>query len=274
MNKKIKKLLNNIEKKHGKGSIMVMNEKNIKKNIDVYKTGHKMSKSKGNTINPFTLIKKFGIDPIRWYLINNSRPSKNIKFDQNSIISIQNKFFNTLYNIHMFLYNYSKIDKIKYKKVLSFKKQIILKDIDNWIISRLNNLLIRVNKYYKMFYFTHITRVINNFLVNDLSNWYIRLSRSRFWQNKYNNNKASAYYTLYISLYSVLKITHPIIPFVSEYIYKRLYNNKNSILLEKYCMGNKKKINKNIEFHMHHIRKYVKIILYLRKKKILKLDSH
>ncbi|MDH3004585.1 MAG: isoleucine--tRNA ligase, partial [Candidatus Shikimatogenerans sp. JK-2022] len=232
------------------------------------KNGKKMSKSKGNTLNPFNILKQFGPDSLRWYIIHKNNSSENIKFNIEDIKKIQKKFFNTFYNVYLFLYNYSQIDNIKYKKIKKINR--IKNNIDIWILSKLNNLLYNTYNNYKKLNFTSISRNITKFVINDLSNWYIRLTRRRFWKEKLDYNKISAYYTLYICIKQIIKISYPIAPFFMEYINIKLFNDK-SLILKKYPKCKYKYINKDIEEKMLLIREYTRIILFLRKKKNIKV---
>ncbi|YCJ94262.1 MAG: isoleucine--tRNA ligase [Candidatus Karelsulcia muelleri] len=236
--------------------------------------GKKMSKSRGNTINPFKIINKYGPDTIRWYLISNSSPWENIKFNIKIIEKIKQKLFGTLYNVYYFFYIYAKIDnfKLKEKKILLKKRPFI----DKWILSELNSLIKKTDYYYHNYEPTKVVRKIENFVIENLSNWYLRLSRKRFWKENYTTNKISAYQTLYICLSTIYKISSPIAPFVMENFYKNLnfYLKKKSfesVHLSDFPQYNIKAINKNLELKMRLAKKITSMIFSLRKKEKLKV---
>ncbi|WP_185864915.1 isoleucine--tRNA ligase [Blattabacterium cuenoti] len=237
------------------------------------KNGHKMSKSKGNTIDPIYLIDNYGPDAIRWYIIYNSEPWENIKFDVDGIHNIIKKFFGTFYNIYSFFVQYANIDNFLYKEVDDKK---FYTKLDFWILSKLNNVILKTDEYYKNYNSTKVARLITNFLLTQLSNWYIRLCRKRFWKEKYTNSKISAYQILYTCLITITKIVSPIIPFFSE----RIYLNLNSITkkekfksvhLSNFPICNRNLIDLNLEFTMSLVQKIVAMVFSIRKKNNIKI---
>ncbi|WP_185872099.1 isoleucine--tRNA ligase [Blattabacterium cuenoti] len=236
------------------------------------KNGHKMSKSKGNTINPFHLINDYSSDAIRWYIIFNSDPWDNIKFNIEGITNVINKFFGTLYNIYSFFVLYANIDGFIYKE----KECYNYTKLDFWIISELNTLIKKTDNYYSNYNPTKVTRLISSFVLDKLSNWYIRLCRRRFWKEKYTENKISAYQILYKCLIVLAKLTSPIIPFFSDKLYLDLNSITNqepykSVHLTKFPNYDIKFINKELENSMFLIQKIITMIFSIRKKNGIKI---
>ncbi|MDB5087726.1 MAG: isoleucine-tRNA ligase [Mucilaginibacter sp.] len=187
------------------------------------KNGNKMSKRLGNGVDPFETIEKFGADAPRWYMISNAAPWDNLKFNSEGIDEVRRKFFGTLYNTYTFFVMYANIDKFTYSEA-----EIALKnrpEIDQWIISLLNTLSKEVDAFYADFEPTKAARAIQDFVDAHLSNWYVRLSRRRFWRSDNSDDKLSAYQTLYTCLTTIAKLMSPIAPFFAE----RLYTDLNSI---------------------------------------------
>ncbi|MFH1194628.1 MAG: isoleucine--tRNA ligase, partial [bacterium] len=184
------------------------------------KNGLKMSKTKGNTVDPFKLFEKYGADSTRWYLVVNSPPWRPTLFDEDGIIEVQRKFFGTLLNTYSFFALYANIDNF------SFEEELIPYDerpeIDRWIISKLNSLVKEYEEYLDNYDVTKAARAVSNFTIDQLSNWYVRRSRRRFWKSEINKNKLSAYQTLYECLATVLKLTSPYAPFIAEELYQNL----------------------------------------------------
>ncbi|XBT18671.1 MAG: isoleucine--tRNA ligase [Candidatus Shikimatogenerans sp. Tcar] len=227
------------------------------------KYGKKMSKSKNNTIDPNYLINKYNIDLIRFYFIYNNKPWINFLFNENDIFKLKNLFFNTIINVYNFFNIYINIDKIK----INYINNKYLNFIDKWILSKLNNLINKINKYYKKFNYYKVSKKLYNFLNKNLSNWYIRISRNKFWENKNNIYKNNIYNILYLNIKIFLKLLYPITPYISLYILKLLSYNK------KILFPNFKKIyiNNNIEKIMYIIRKICSIIFFIRKKNNLRV---
>ena len=184
------------------------------------KQGLKMSKSKGNTVDPFMLFDKYGADTTRWYLITNSPPWRPTLFDEEGMIEVQRKFFGTLINTYSFFALYANIDSFDFKEpAIAYSER---PEIDRWIISRLNTLVKEYRELMDAYDVTKAARAVSNFTIDHLSNWYVRRCRRRFWKSEMNENKVSAYQTLYECLSTVVKLTAPFAPFISEEIYQNL----------------------------------------------------
>lgn len=192
------------------------------------KNGNKMSKSKGNVVNPFETINKFGPDLVRWYMIENAPPWDNLKFDLDGITEVQRRFFGTLINTYSFFALYANIDGYV-KDELNTSVQKDLTHLDRWIISKLQTLIVEVTKAYEEYEPTRAARAIQEFVNDHLSNWYVRLNRKRFWQPSQRGelfgDKKAAYDTLYECLMVTAQLMSPVAPFVSEWLYKNLTDN-------------------------------------------------
>src|SRR5690606_12844466 len=187
------------------------------------KNGNKMSKRLGNAVDPFTTIEKYSADATRWYMISNASPWDNLKFNEAGLDEVRRKCFGTLYNTYAFFVLYANIDKFTYSE-----EEIVFEErpeIDQWIISLLNSLCQEVDQYYTDFEPTKAARSIQTFVDENLSNWYVRLSRRRFWKGDYTADKISAYQTLYTCLTTIAKLISPISPFFSD----RLFQDLNDV---------------------------------------------
>ncbi|WP_028295532.1 isoleucine--tRNA ligase [Olivibacter sitiensis] len=181
------------------------------------KNGNKMSKRLGNAVDPFKTIEQYGADATRWYMISNASPWDNLKFNEEGLDEVRRKFFGTLYNTYAFFALYANIDKFSYSE-----EEIAIgerPEIDRWVISLLNSLTKQVDEYYADFEPTKAARAIQNFVDEHLSNWYVRLSRRRFWKGEYSQDKVSAYQTLYTCLNTIAKLMSPISPFFSDRLF-------------------------------------------------------
>jgi isoleucyl-tRNA synthetase len=186
------------------------------------KTGRKMSKSIGNTVDPFMLFDKYGADATRWYLVTNSPPWRPTLFDEDGLIEVQRKFFGTLVNTYSFFALYANIDGFNFKdNLIPYAER---PEIDRWIISQLNALVEEYRELMDNYEVTKAARAVSNFTIDQLSNWYVRRSRRRFWKSEMNKEKLSAYQTLYECLTTVSKLTSPFAPFISDAIYLDLNN--------------------------------------------------
>ena len=233
------------------------------------KNGNKMSKRLGNGVDPFEVIQKYGADAARWYMISNASPWDNLKFNIDGIDEVRRKFFGTLYNTYSFFSLYANIDKFNYSAA-----EINITDrpeIDQWIISLLNTLSKEVDGFYADFEPTKAARAIQDFVDAHLSNWYVRLSRRRFWKSDNSDDKLSAYQTLYTCLVTITKLMSPIAPFFSDNLYNDLNKvtqkeNFESVHLADFPVYNSTLVNKALEQRMQMAQDISSLVLSLRKK--------
>jgi len=188
------------------------------------KTGNKMSKRKGNVVNPFEALSEYGPDLVRWYMIENAPPWDNLKFDFDGIVEVQRRFFGTLQNTYSFFALYANIDAFVKNELNNVPKNQ-LSILDRWIISKLQSLIIEVKKAFEEYDPTRAARAIQEFVNDQLSNWYVRLNRKRFWKGELSEDKRAAYETLYECLLTTAQLMSPIAPFYSEWLYKNLTDN-------------------------------------------------
>ncbi|GAC1555500.1 MAG: isoleucine--tRNA ligase [Mucilaginibacter sp.] len=232
------------------------------------KNGNKMSKRLGNAVDPFETIERFSADAARWYMISNAAPWDNLKFNEEGIDEVRRKFFATLYNTYTFFVMYANIDKFKYSEA-----EIALKDrpeIDQWIISLLNTLSKEVDGYYNDFEPTKAARAVQDFVDAHLSNWYVRLSRRRFWKSEDSADKLSAYQTLYTCLVTIAKLMSPIAPFFADRLYTDLNKvthkeNYESVHLAYFPEYHTDLVNKKLEERMLVAQNISSLVLKLRK---------
>ena len=238
------------------------------------KNGQKMSKRIGNSIDPFKTLEKYGPDPTRWYMINNSNPWDNLKFNSDGIAEINRKYFGTLFNIYSFFSLYSNIDGFKFKeKSIPLNKR---HELDQWILSELHKLIKEVDHSYNNYEPTKASRLITTYVQELLSNWYVRLSRRRFWKGEYNLDKISAFQTLFECLITILKISSPISPFFSERLYINLcentkYEKFESVHLSNFPTYKETYRNSNLEICMNKARIISSLVLSIRKKEKIKV---
>ena len=238
------------------------------------KSGNKMSKRLGNAVDPFKEIEKFGSDPVRWYMITNSSPWDNLKFDEEGVDEVRRKFFGTLYNTYSFFALYANVDGFDYSQdevPVSERPEI-----DRWILSELNSLVKTVDANYGDYEPTKAGRLISDFVSDNLSNWYVRLSRKRFWGGGLTKDKLAAYQTLYICLETVSKLMAPISPFYSDELYGDLNSitgleNHDSVHLAEFPTANEMLINKELEERMETAQKITSMALALRRKVNIKV---
>ncbi|MGO3182849.1 MAG: isoleucine--tRNA ligase [Aequorivita sp.] len=238
------------------------------------KNGQKMSKRLGNAVDPFETLDVYGPDATRWYMISNANPWDNLKFDQDGISEIRNKFFGTLYNTYSFFSLYANLDKFEYiEEDLPLEKR---PEIDRWVLSELHTLIQKVDDYYADYEPTKATRAISEFVQENLSNWYVRLSRRRYWKGSYNDDKISAYQTLYTCLETVAKLSAPIAPFFMDRLYKDLVagtikEGMKSVHLTDFPKAGSSFIDKKLEHKMQKAQTISSLVLSLRQKEKIKV---
>jgi len=233
------------------------------------KTGNKMSKRLGNAVDPFETINKHGADATRWYMISNAQPWDNLKFDEEGILEVRRKFFGTLFNAYSFYALYANIDNFNYD---INSCPVHLRDkTDKWIVSEINTLIRDVGRHYEDYEPTKAARAIQDFVVNKLSNWYIRLNRRRFWKGVFNEDKKNAYSTLFECLNAVALISSPIAPFYMDNLFQDLNKNLSSVHLAKFPDYNEKLIDSVLEAEMQLAQNLSSAILSLRKKEKIRV---
>ena len=237
------------------------------------KNGNKMSKRLGNAVDPFSTIEKYGSDPLRWYMITNASPWDNLKFDLDGIEEVRRKFFGTLYNTYSFFALYANVDGFNYKeKDIPVEKR---PEIDRWILSLLNTLVKEVDEHYNSYEPTRAGRAISDFVNDNLSNWYVRLNRKRFWGGEMNEDKLSAYQTLYTCLETVALLMAPIAPFFSDRLFTDLTTATGradkSVHLCNFPTLHEEIIDKELEERMHIAQDITSMVLALRRKVNIKV---
>ena len=238
------------------------------------KNGQKMSKRLGNAVDPFTTLAEYGPDATRWYMISNANPWDNLKFDIEGVAEVRRKFFGTLYNTYSFFSLYANIDGFKYAEA-----EIPLNErpeIDRWILSELHTLIKVVDEAYADYEPTKAARAISDFVQENLSNWYVRLCRRRFWKGEYEKDKIAAYQTLYTCLITVAKLSAPIAPFFMDKLYRDLVNTTNSeeftsVHLAKFPVSVENFVDKSLESKMMKAQTVSSLVLSLRKKEMIKV---
>jgi isoleucyl-tRNA synthetase len=233
------------------------------------KNGNKMSKRLGNVVDPFDTIARYGADATRWYLITNASPWDNLKFDLEGIKEVQRKFFGTIYNTYQFFVLYANVDGFCYAEAdIPFEKR---PELDRWILSSLQSLIKEVNQHMDDYEPTLAGRAIDEFVDELLSNWYVRLSRRRFWKGDYESDKISAYQTLYTCLSTIVKLAAPISPFFTDSLFRNLNavtgkENVQSVHHADFPTANEQWIDLELEERMSMAREYSSLVLSIRKK--------
>ena len=238
------------------------------------KNGHKMSKRLGNATDPFTTLATYGADATRWYMIANANPWDNLKFDLDGIEEVKRKFFGTLYNTYSFFTLYTNIDGFSYEEAdIPLEKR---PEIDRWILSELHTLIHKVDAFYAAYEPTRAARAISDFTQDYLSNWYVRLSRRRFWKGDYQTDKISAYQTLYTCMNTIAKLGAPIAPFFMDRLYQDLNSvtgkeTSESIHLSDFPKYDASFVDKSLERKMENAQIISSLVLSLRAKEKIKV---
>ncbi|WP_223609025.1 isoleucine--tRNA ligase [Chryseobacterium sp. OSA05B] len=247
--------------------------KNVMSNgLVLDKNGLKMSKSKGNAVDPFETLSVYGPDATRWYMISNANPWENLKFDIEGIDEVRRKFFGTLYNTYSFFALYANVDGFNYTE----KEVENRPEIDRWILSELNLLIKEVKAFYEDYEPTRVARAISTFVNDNLSNWYVRLCRRRFWKGDYSDDKISAYQTLYTCLETVAKLSAPIAPFFMDQLYQDLNKvtgkeNCESVHLTDFPVADESLIDQDLVEKTHLAQNITSMVFSLRKKENVKV---
>ena len=247
--------------------------KNVMSNgLVLDKNGLKMSKSKGNAVDPFETLAVYGPDATRWYMISNANPWENLKFDIEGIDEVRRKFFGTLYNTYSFFALYANVDGFNYSE----KEVENRPEIDRWILSELNLLIKEVKAFYEDYEPTRVARSISNFVNDNLSNWYVRLCRRRFWKGDYSDDKISAYQTLYTCLETVAKLSAPIAPFFMDQLYQDLNkvtgkDSVESVHLTDFPVADESLIDQDLVEKTHLAQNITSMVFSLRKKENVKV---
>ncbi|GHA36174.1 isoleucine--tRNA ligase [Salinimicrobium marinum] len=238
------------------------------------KNGQKMSKRLGNAVDPFETLAAFGPDATRWYMISNANPWDNLKFDIEGISEVRRKFFGTLYNTYSFFTLYANIDNFTYSEAdVPLEER---PEIDRWILSELHTLIEQVDKFYADYEPTKATRAISEFVQENLSNWYVRLCRRRFWKGDYGQDKISAYQTLYTCLETVAKLGAPVAPFFMDRLYQDLNSATQkeefeSVHIAEFPVADKSYVDESLERQMQKAQTISSLVLSLRKKEMIKV---
>lgn len=233
--------------------------------------GNKMSKHVGNVTNPFEMMEKYGADPVRFYMMTNSEPWDNLKFDPEGVDECRRKFFGTLYNTYSFFALYANVDKYEAKDLGENTLTDDATEIDRWIISKLNSLIKKVTAELENYDPTRAGRLIDNFVNDDLSNWYVRLNRKRFWGKEMSGDKRSAYDALYTCLMTVAKLMAPLTPFYADELYHDLGGKLESVHLEKWVVADENAIDTDLETRMDMAQRITSMVLALRRKVNIKV---
>ncbi|RYJ41488.1 isoleucine--tRNA ligase [Flavobacterium beibuense] len=238
------------------------------------KNGQKMSKRLGNAVDPFETLAEYGPDATRWYMISNANPWDNLKFDIEGVAEVRRKFFGTLYNTYSFFALYANIDNFSFAE-----PEVPLNErpeIDRWILSELNTLIKDVDSFYADYEPTKATRAISDFVQENLSNWYVRLCRRRFWKGEYAQDKIAAYQTLYTCLVTVAKLSAPVAPFFMDRLYKDLTQASQKETFESVHLADFPQyadnfVDKSLESRMEKAQTISSLVLSLRKKEMIKV---
>ena len=233
--------------------------------------GNKMSKHVGNVVNPFEMIEKYGSDAVRFYMMTNSEPWDNLKFDPEGVDEVRRKFFGTLYNTYSFFALYANVDGYEPFEASESSETFEKPEIDRWILSCLNTLIKKVKAEMDNFDPTRAGRFIDAFVNDDLSNWYVRLNRKRFWGKEMDGDKRSAYDTLYTCLMTVAKLVAPFAPFYADQLYRDLGGKKDSVHLDDFPVANESLIDTDLEARMEMAQKITSMVLALRRKVNIKV---